>query len=127
MTIDQVKQLNADVGQHYFKPATMRFFNSRVMSDVFVGTRYGVAGVYFCTSERCDWGDGCPRLFSVRWIATEDGEFPSQWRTGLMRSVETGHVYSASEFQEFKSRSGALAAAERFARTGGAEIPVEVQ
>lgn len=84
---------NARHGGHWFKPDTMRFFRSRVMMPAFErddGT------VYFATSERCPWGDH-PRLYSVR-VMTPDG------------AVDT-----VGEFQGYRSRSGAMAAARRLA------------
>lgn len=97
-TTYDLEERNARAGGHWFKPDTMRFFRSRVLSPAFErpdGT------VYFATSERCPWGDH-PRLYSVR-IMRPDG------------SVDT-----VGEFQGYRSRSGAIVAAERIARSGAA-------
>ncbi len=62
-TIEEIKQANANAGQHWFSPDTMRYFNSRVLAGV-------IGGRYFVTSERYD--DGTPRLYTIR-VANEDG------------------------------------------------------
>ena len=62
-TTQEIKEANERAGQNWFAPDTMRFFNSRVLSDV-------IGGRYFVTSERYD--NASPRLYTVR-IANDDG------------------------------------------------------
>lgn len=59
---------------HFFSPGAMRFFNSRVCSDVFPTKN----GAYFITSEKFDYKS--PRLYTVRFFDLNDdiktvGEF----------------------------------------------------
>ena len=57
-TIAQVKAANKAAGQFWFGPDTMRYWNSRVESDV-------IGGRYFLTSERSnDYDDA--RRYSIR-------------------------------------------------------------
>ena len=48
--IDQVKSLARVHGSYFFEPNTMRFFKSRILSDVVPDER----GWRFCTSEKFD-------------------------------------------------------------------------
>ena len=94
-SIDEVKKAAKGF---FFEPDTMRSFSSRVLSDVFDGPN----GCFFVTSEkfrgfRCE---NKPRLYTVRRLDRV---------TGLVDTAP-GH-----EFQEFKSRTGALGAARRAA------------
>lgn len=91
-SIDAIKKTNDKAGLFFFSPSTMRWFKSRVSSNVFPTPH----GAVFITSER---NDGYPRLFTTRYI-----------------HENTGHIETIGEFQEFKSRSGALKAAERRAK-----------
>jgi hypothetical protein len=97
-TIDKIKDANARAGQYFFEPATMRFFHSRILEQVYEGE----GGVFFVTSER--FGMKHPRLYTVRKF-----------------DPETSSVDTASKFQEFKTASGAKGAAERAAREATAE------
>ena len=95
-SVSEIKRRNEASGGCYFEPGTMRFFRSRVMCDTF---RHPDGRVFFVTSEkrtgfRCEDG---PRLYSVRVQATD------------------GSIDTVGEFQGYRSRSGALAAARRFA------------
>lgn len=61
-TMRDVKDANRLAGYHFFEPATMRFFKSKVVSPL-------IAGKYFITTET----DPCNRTrFTVR-LALEDG------------------------------------------------------
>jgi hypothetical protein len=65
-TIADIRAANARAGHHFFEPATMRFFRSRIESTV-----YG--GRYFVTSEQFAMGaHKDPRRFTVR-MANDDG------------------------------------------------------
>jgi hypothetical protein len=65
--IDEIKAANRRAGQFFFSPDTMRFWNSRVLPDVYQGP----GGVYFITSERFD--AKAPRLYTVRRFYPETG------------------------------------------------------
>lgn len=88
-SIDAVKKTNADKGMHFFEKQAMWFFNSRVQGDVFPTAH----GAVFVTSERQGTQ---PRKYTTRHI-----------------NEDTGCIETLGEFQEFKSRDGALAAAKR--------------
>jgi hypothetical protein len=64
-SIDEIKAYNESIGSYWFEPASMRFFDSRVMSQVFPFAD----GAFFVSSERCDGG---PRRYTVR-VATKRG------------------------------------------------------
>lgn len=87
-TVDEIVRANQRAGFHFFDRDAMRFFGSRVHDEV-----YG--GRFFVTSELDFYGER--RFYTVR-EATEDG------------SVEV-----VGEFQQYASRSGAHAAARRYA------------
>ncbi len=72
----------------------MRFFHSRVGEYGYQGP----GGVYFVSSER--FSRDYPRLYTVR------------------RQDPDGSIETVGEFQSYKSRSGAHAAAKRYAEGG---------
>lgn len=80
---------------HFFDKGAMRFFNSRILSDVFPSTKC----VYFVTSEQYDYKS--PRLFTVRSFDL------------TTRSIET-----VGEFQEYATRAQAISAAINLAYEG---------
>ena len=90
LTITQMKFANASRGHHFFEPATMRFFNSRILSRVY-------AGRLFVTSERRE--AYCPRLYTIRAMADD------------------GAVFTVGEFQQYASRREAMAAAQKLQTT----------
>lgn len=59
--IDQLITTSERLGGHFFDKETLRFFNSRILSDLL---RVNDSSGYFVTSER--YGDG-PRAYSVRY------------------------------------------------------------
>jgi hypothetical protein len=79
--IDSIKYDARQNGSHFFDPSAMRFFNSRILPTV-----YG--GRFFITSERFD--DATPRAYTVR-------------------ECLNGEIRDVSSFQEFASRSAAVA------------------
>lgn len=85
------------LGSHFFSPNAMKFFNSRVHSDL-----YG--GRFFVTSEQNGWGN--PRRYTVRMVAVYHNRGTEQFS---LDSV--GH----DGFMGYASRSGAHSAAQRFA------------
>lgn len=60
MTMNEVKRRNAEAGYNFFDPDTMRFFDSRIESDLFDGW-------YFITSEKTGFGSSI-RAFTVRQV-----------------------------------------------------------
>ena len=85
--ISDIKKRNQEVGHHFFDPATMRFFDSKVYDKVF--------GDYFVTSEQAPAGLRRYSVRKVNWV--------------------TGEVVTVGQFQEFESLREAYRAAERYA------------
>jgi len=91
-TIRQIKEANKSAGMHWFEPATLRFFGSRIHKRVYYGK-------FFITSERCRWeGGDNRRLYSIRQ-ANEDG------------SIDT-----VGEFQAYATKAQAVSAMHHFAK-----------
>ena len=85
MTIEEIKAANAAAGQHFFEPATLHFFRSRVSSRVHAGP----GGIFIVTSEQYVSRHGShPRKYTVReFLPTTStfrtvGEF-QQYRSGV--------------------------------------------
>lgn len=97
--IEEIKQANADAGQHFFKPDTMRFFNSRVLDGV-------IQGRYFVTSERPPSDE--PRMYTARY-ATEDG-----------------HIETVGEFMAHATKAKAVMAAQLHAAEVAKQADSEV-
>jgi hypothetical protein len=97
--LEDVMRRNADAGQHFFDPATMRFFASRLCGPLY-GRRF------FVTSERCTWGD-YPRLYSIR------------------EAMPNGHVDDVSPFQFYTTGREAKRDAARLAAELGDQTEVE--
>ncbi len=85
-TIDQIKEANADAGQHFFDPKTMKFWSSKVGSDIFHGR-------FFITSERC--GDET-RRYTIR------------------EAKPNGHIETVGKFQQFDTPYEAMEYARCF-------------
>ena len=77
---------------HYFDDDTMRFFDSRIGPARMVGDVY-----YFITSERN--GTSNPRLFSLRCMSFDEASV-----------ANNAMVNTVGEFQQYATRSAALAA-----------------
>lgn len=92
MTIDDIRLSNAQHGQFFFSPSTMRFFKSRVGREVYEGP----GGVYFATSEQ---GPSGIRRYTVRQFIPE-----------------TGWVKTAGEHQQYGSSGAARQAALKLAK-----------
>lgn len=75
-TINEIKQRNVDVGQHFFDEDAMRLFDSQIHPDVF--------GDYFTTSESTP--DTGLRRYTVRYIEWESGIV---WTQGMFLGYET--------------------------------------
>ena len=86
--MNQIREANKRSGGHWFEPATLQFFGSRILAGL-----YG--GRYFVTSEQPPHG---PRRYSVR-IAGDGG------------SIDT-----VGPFCGFASRRAAIRQAERLGR-----------
>lgn len=82
----EVVEANKRAGYHFFDADAMRFFNSRVGSALY-------AGRYFITSER--FSADTPRMYTIR------------------EADDEGCINNASAYQQFNSRSAALAAVRR--------------
>ena len=82
LTMEQVKENNKKAGRYYFSPDTMRFFKSRIESELFKQK-------YFITSEQ--HGDWSPRLFSIR-------EY----------DPKTHKISTVGDFQRYKSKEKAI-------------------
>lgn len=81
-TIADVKSVNKSVGGHFFGAGTMRYFNSRVETELYRGR-------YFITSEK---HDNDPRLYTIR------------------QALPTGEVETVGDFQQYHSIEAARAA-----------------
>jgi hypothetical protein len=87
--LQTIKNENARKNGHFFEPATMRFFKSRVCAQVFEG----VGGVFFVTSE---------------------SQATSGMRYYTVRSFDplSGSVSTVGEFQQYGTRAKALKVAK---------------
>jgi hypothetical protein len=96
LTMSDIKLANAAAGNHWFEPATLRFFRSRVGDTVYQGP----GGVYFVSSEQFvdSRGNAAERLFTVRKF-----------------NPETGDINTASEFNKL-TRSAAITQARKLAK-----------
>lgn len=101
-TINDIQKANRDNGGHWFDPDSLRFFRSRIGSDVFQGP----GGIYFVSSER--YSDEAARLYSVRTF-----------------DPATGNIGTAGEFQQYRSGSTARRAARKLAGNGSASVRSE--
>lgn len=68
-TIDDIKDANHAHGGHWFEPATLRFFRSRVGTTVYQGP----GGIFFVSSEQFRDHNGVPypRRYTVRQFTPE--------------------------------------------------------
>ncbi len=95
-SVGEIMAANAAIGGHYFDEDTLRWFNDRVLGDL-----YG--GRYFITSEQNHGSGGpYPRLYSVQ------------------EAAPNGSIKNASEFQAFSTAAQAKSFARRLAE---ADLP----
>lgn len=98
---NELKTLATEYGSHFFEPAALRFFSSRIHSAV-----YG--GRYFVTSEQ------------RRGVYLSSGWIPAEPRRYTVRTWEINgdHISfdSVGEFQQYATRAEAHAAAQKLAR-----------
>ena len=92
-TIRQIQYHNATTGHHFFEPSTMRFFSSRIHSDV-----YG--GCIFVTSEKGTHQS--TRLYTVRKIE-DDGNITTIGGFQAFRSRYAAHAYAKETAKELKA------------------------
>lgn len=92
-SIAEIKAANASIGAHFFEPATMRFFNSKIASR----TVYG--GRYFITSEQFVGSDHVaqPRMYTLR-------------------ACYNGAIDTIGDFQQYRTIEEAKAAAKALAK-----------
>ena len=108
-TMSELKAANKKLGHHWFERGTMRFFNTRIESQL-----YG--GRYFITSETMD--PGGPRSFSIR-EASADGSidtvgkfqgfrFKEDARDEIRRLLKVSGVKNRARPGGFKPRESEL-------------------
>jgi hypothetical protein len=84
-SMDELRRANVDAGGYWFSPSTMRFFSSRVSSEV------------------VPVADG--------WLFVSSEEGPSGVRRYTIRKMDqNANIDTVGEFQQFASRSGAVRA-----------------
>lgn len=95
-SMNAVKAAFSAAGSFWFTPSAMKFFNSKIETDI-------IAGKYFITSERMKVSADYPKLFSIRKVVrSEDG---------------TLDIETIGEFQEFKTRALARGALVEYLET----------
>lgn len=93
-TIQDIRRAHEAIGQHFFDPAAMRFFASRIHRTV----HEGPGGTFFVTSERfipVYGAGGYPRLFTVR-RANADGTLNEYSEFQAFRDRHTAHMHAAA-------------------------------
>lgn len=80
MLIRQIIKMNQEAGQHFFDPASMRFFNSRISSKT--------CGRHFVTSEK---GPDNVRRYTVRAIGT-DGKIADIGGFQAYNNLRSAHI-----------------------------------
>ena len=86
-TIAEIENANQRAGQHWFEPATRRFFKSRILDGVH-------GGCFFVSSEKGPTG---PRMYTVHY------------------AIDRGSIRKASSFQAYGTATRAQTAARHFA------------
>ena len=102
MDIAYIRTANTVRGMHFFDRDTLRFFNSRILSDVYEGT----GGIYFATSEK---GPDGVRRYTVRRF-----------------EKATGSVGTFGTFQAYRTARAAKGAAKRAAEATREDAPERV-
>ncbi len=98
MTITEIKQRNRAAGFYFFEPATMRFFDSRVVPGTYTSKNGEL--VYFITSEQFHGSAGSePRKFTVRQF-----------------NIKTADIDTPGQFNDIRDLSSARTAARLLAR-----------
>lgn len=115
VTMQQVREGNAALGQHWFEPDTMRFFRSRVAST---GEQMAAVpgSLAFVSSEKTPHGD---RAFSVRLaIPTRHPRIPDY--------PDGYEIETVGGFMAYATSAQAKAAAKRLAALTFDQLPPEV-
>ena len=92
-TISEIRQANEDAGLHFFEPATMRFFNSKIASRAVFGRHVFVTSEQFVGSDHV-----------------------AQPRRYTLRSCYDGKVNTVGDFQQYRTIEEAKAAAKALAK-----------
>ena len=97
-SLHQIKVTAANAGSHWFDPAALRYFSSRISLTVYPVP----GGALFISSEqfRPLYAAPEPRLYSVRSCTL------------------AGNIDTVGEFQQYRTRAAAHAAAARMRREG---------
>jgi hypothetical protein len=105
--IDQLIKLAERAGSHFFEPATMRFFRSRIDSDTWAGAD----GWYWVSSEQFHTSDGQrhPRRYTVRRL------FYRLNPEGQAIDIDIDEI---GEFQQYPTLARARTAARKAAKAG---------
>ena len=104
-TVEDMRDTAERAGSFYFSPDTMRFFSSRIMSDIFPT---GLERGYFVTSERDTAGaawDGARRYTVRRYFVTRN-----------TNGAPWFDVDNVGEFGEHATRRGALRDARHYSK-----------
>ncbi len=83
-SILEIKEKNKQVGRHFFSLNTMRFFSSKVESEV-------IKGRYFITSEKTGF-DTTDRAYTIR-EARENGSIGQVGGFGAFNTIEEAEEY----------------------------------
>lgn len=84
LTMTDVKRENKKAGRYWFTEGAIKFFNSKIESKL-------LNQKYFVTSERFE--EGYPRLYTIRAY-----------------NPKTHQIDTVGEFQQYKTKEGALVA-----------------
>lgn len=87
-SIDEIRAANERLGQHWFSPATLRWFSSRISGQVYPVLS---GGAYFVSSEQAP---GEERRYTVR-VASPDGSISTYGELGQYRSANGAHNAAA--------------------------------
>lgn len=98
VTIAALKRFADNRGSFFFSKGAMQFFNSQILSGVYLSTTEESKG-YFVTSEQFD--SESPRLFTVRVFDM---------------NAEQMNIETVGEFQEYPTADEARTAAKRIAK-----------
>lgn len=82
MTMEEIKKIHIEKYKgHFFDEDTMRFFDSRILPEVYEG--YG--GIYFITSEKFHTD---PRNYTVRRFFPDTGEIQTIKKFNKLTLIE---------------------------------------
>lgn len=88
-SIADIRRINKEKGQFWFSPDTMKFFASRVLSNVYNGPN----GVFFVTSEKRGFDQAVSgRGYTVRKFDPETGRIKTHGYFNQYRHAEVAKV-----------------------------------